>query len=320
MANYEVIRIHKHKSRAGIVRSLKHCYREQDTPNADPEKTPENDLIDSKNTKEAMEKYSERINGLDRKVRKNAVHAVEFVITASPDKMSQMSRKEQDKFFEKSMKFLEGKHGKENIFSSAVHRDETTPHLSVFVVPITKENKLSCKSFYGERNALRDLQTNFHKQVGRKFEMNRGVEKSGATHLSIKDYYTRIQSSEITNKNLSPKVLESKKDFGNRVLQAHGSFRDKYIELAHKHNETLKKLDNVTKDRDKIKELLNHAVKDFRLKGMTDKYQEKLHNYALGLEKEQKLEQEKEKVIQRKKPIDKGPKKSIERTIPFKGL
>ena len=80
-------------------------------------------------------------NALKAKVRKNAVHAVEFVITTSPEVMKEMTLKEQNKFFQNSLKFLEKKHGKENIFASAIHRDETTPHLSVFVVPITKDNK-----------------------------------------------------------------------------------------------------------------------------------------------------------------------------------
>lgn len=315
MANFEVIRIHKHKSRVGIVRSLKHCFREQETPNADPEKTPENDLIDAENTQQAMAKYSERIDGLDRKVRKNAVHAVEFLVTASPEKMAEMTKKEQDKFFKKSLKYIEDKHGKENIFSSAVHRDETTPHLSVFVVPITKENKLSCKQFYGEQGALNKLQTDFHKSVGKSFDMTRGIEKSGVDHVSIKDYYTRINTSEKQNEFYKPQILESKKDFAKRVLDTQGTYSDKYDNLIHKYNEKVDQLSNVTKDRDHNKAMKEKAFKMFHLIELDPYRIEKLHHYANELRKERDLELKKEreraKALELKKRL--GKKKSPSR-------
>ena len=38
--------------------------------------------------------------------------------------------------FERSRKWLENKYGKNNLISTSIHRDETTPHLVAYVVPI----------------------------------------------------------------------------------------------------------------------------------------------------------------------------------------
>lgn len=60
--------------------------------------------------------------------------------------------------FEQSKKWLENKYGKNNVVSTTIHRDETTPHLVAYVVPVDEETgRLNAK------NISVDLDIHFHR-------------------------------------------------------------------------------------------------------------------------------------------------------------
>ena len=49
--------------------------------------------------------------------------------------------------FLKIEKWLEEKYGKNNVVSTTIHRDETTPHLVAYVVPLDEESgRLNAKN------------------------------------------------------------------------------------------------------------------------------------------------------------------------------
>ena len=175
------------------------------------------------------------------KPRKNAVLAIEYLIGASPEWQGWHTKK-QDEYFKRALQFLENKHGKENIITSVVHMDETTPHMSVFVVPIDKKGKLNCRDFLGGREKLRNLQTDFAKKV-ESLGLERGVEGSKAEHNSIKKYYSTVNQSE-NNKKLLEKVTEE---------------RDFFLSL---HIENLENLIEVAKERGIEKEEYIKNIKD----------------------------------------------------------
>ena len=220
MSNKAIIRIQKLKSHVAIHRSLKHAFREQDTPNADPSRINTNTHIGSQNSKQARSAISER---LPLKTRKNAVLAVEYLITASPEVMKSKSKTEQDKYFSDSLDFLRKKHGAENVVYAGIHRDETTPHMYAYVVPNDPKGKLNCRHFFGEKNALSDLQTDFSEQVGLKNGLERGLKGSKARHTSIQTYYTRVNKAIGEKIDLKPpsksSLFESKENYGKRVLE-----------------------------------------------------------------------------------------------------
>ena len=173
-------------------RSLKHAFREQDTPNADPSRTPENSHIGAANVQEALARFNAR---LPDKVRSNAVLAVEYLITGSPEDMHGKSRQEQDAYFGDALKWLEERHGKENVVYAGIHRDETTPHMYAYVVPIDERGKLNCRAFLGGAKALNLMQTEFAQKVGQAHGLQRGIEGSKARHTSIQQYYARVNAS-----------------------------------------------------------------------------------------------------------------------------
>lgn len=153
---------------------------------------------------------------LPEKIRANAVVAVEYLITASPEAMANMSHRKKIEYFQESINFLKRMHGAKNVFYCGVHFDETTPHLCAYVVPLDERGKLNCRSFLGGRQKLAMLQTEFHKQVGERFGLQRGIMGSRARHTEIKKYYGELENM---NKAIQPpkrKILESDEEYRDR--------------------------------------------------------------------------------------------------------
>ncbi|MDD9838293.1 plasmid recombination enzyme, partial [Escherichia coli] len=180
------------------------CYRERETPNADAERTPENYCSVSQSADEAMGKLREL---LPEKRRKDAVLAVEYVMTASPEWWNEATPRQQAEFFARSEQWLENKYGKDRVVAAVVHRDEATPHLSAFVVPLTQDGRLSAKEFIGGRSKMRDDQSTYAESV-KKLGLERGIEGSRATHQTVQHYYESINRGTRSQVSISPEALE----------------------------------------------------------------------------------------------------------------
>ena len=89
MAKFEILRMQRLKSFYSIRRSVKHALRAQETPNADPSKLKENSFFFADDVATAMQNLK---SGCLKKIRKNAVYAVEFLVTASPEVMKEKTR------------------------------------------------------------------------------------------------------------------------------------------------------------------------------------------------------------------------------------
>lgn len=217
---YAILRTQKLKSPIAVMRSMKHSFREQDTPNADASRTAENTRIAALNVDEALTKFNER---LPHKVRKNGVLAIEYLITGSPEAMNGKSRQEQDAYFRDAFRWLGAKHGAENVVCAGIHRDEITPHMYAYVVPIDNRGKLNCRAFLGGAKALSELQTAFATDVGIKHALQRGLEGSRARHTQIREYYGRVQAATLKTPSIDvpeAKLLEGKEKYGHRVAKA----------------------------------------------------------------------------------------------------
>lgn len=210
--------------------------------------------------------------GLTRKIRKDSPRAGSFVINA-PTKDNHALNKE---FFKDCLEFLNkicG--GKENIIAASVHNDEKTPHLHcVFVPIIEKQNKknksvkvLSYSDFFGKREQLRDLQSNFFWEVGLKYGLERG-EPSDKKHISTREYRANAarveklnvlenENNEILNEIERAKNIKTGWQVENNVLQNEIEKERKLIENQKKkmekdlnvfEKEISKKKENLKKD------------------------------------------------------------------------
>ena len=207
MPQFAIMRCKKLASMGSVAGALRHCYRERETPNADPERTPTNEHAAATSTDEAMGRMRAL---LPEKRRRDAVLAVEYLMTASPEWWQEASRKQQDEFFRRSRQWLADKYGSDRIVTATIHRDETTPHLSAFVVPLTRDGRLSAREFVGGRQKMRDDQTSYAAAVA-DLGLSRGIEGSRARHQSIRDYYAALKQPvadlTLSAEDVEPRVL-----------------------------------------------------------------------------------------------------------------
>ena len=209
------MRCKKLVSMGSVASSMQHNYRERETLNADPDRTPENEHLQAQNTGEAMGKLREI---LPEKRRKDAVLAVEYVMSASPEWWKTATEAQQKAFFERSQEWLAEKYGKENILVASIHRDETSPHMSAFVVPKTTDGRLSAKEFIGNREKMRKDQTTFAARVA-DLGLERGIEGSKATHQSIKAHYSAIEQTSKDIPRINVEELKPQKLKGETIAE-----------------------------------------------------------------------------------------------------
>ena len=172
---------------------MKHAFREQDTPNADAERTPDNTHIGAQSVSEGMAAFRDR---LPEKHRKDAVLAIEYLITASPEAMARMQPQERTAYFNDALKWLKQRHGGANVVYSGVHRDESTPHMYAYVVPLDESTgRLNARRWLGGAKALSEMQTDFAANVGARHGLERGIKGSRAKHERVKRHYGLVNQA-----------------------------------------------------------------------------------------------------------------------------
>lgn len=192
---YSIIRTKKLKSFGAIVRSGRHTFREQLTPNADQTKTPFNKVVGATTSSKLKDLLQNR---LPEKIKARSVLCIEYMITASPEAFKRHGGHLDDMgngYFNDALKWLQARHGKENVICSAVHLDETTPHLVAYIAPITKDNRLSCRDFLGGTQKLKQMHTDFNNACGKSRNLERGIEGSKAKHQDIKSFYGALNAA-----------------------------------------------------------------------------------------------------------------------------
>ncbi|MBR1890889.1 MAG: plasmid recombination protein [Clostridia bacterium] len=135
-----------------------------------------------------MEFINNRIKevGVKRKVKDDAVRMATFVIGAKGDYFKDMPPETEREFFTDCVNFIAKQMGKENIISAVVHKDETSPHIHINVVPITPDNRLCAKYYFDGK--MSEWQTKVYEEVGKKWNLERGKEGSDAKHVDPKTY------------------------------------------------------------------------------------------------------------------------------------
>lgn len=205
---YAIMRCAKLSSFGSVGGSLKHCFRERETLNADKSKTEHNTHFYAKSSDDAFRRLRERLD-TQVKVRKNAVLCVEYVFTASPEFFEGADKEKRTQFFEQSLDWLKEKYGEQNIVVASVHDDEKTPHLSAFVVPIDAKGKLNAKGLIGNREQMSKDQDSYHAKVA-DLGLERGIKGSKAKHQTIQQYYANLRQN-VALQAVSPDEVNPKK-------------------------------------------------------------------------------------------------------------
>jgi len=223
VTDYVILRHTKLKSYGEIGGSLDHTYRLIDTPNSDSSRLNLNEH-DFNKKNDVVQSIKNRINQRVKE-RPGNVLCVEYLVTASPDWSGWRDKDKETEFFNLQKERLIKKWGAENVISTHIHRDETTPHMIVYIVPFDEEKKvLNCKKWLGERKLLQEEQTEAA-EIVKHLGLSRGIKNSKAEHRTIKQHYEIVNQINEVNEfspnidNLpSPGLLESKKDYAKRVI------------------------------------------------------------------------------------------------------
>ena len=137
--------------------------------------------------------------------------AIEYFVGASPAWFEGKGQFAQNEYFGDALKWLKARHGAHNVVGWSIHRDESTPHMVAYVVPLDEAGKLNAKRWLGGRALLSRMQTDFADQVAQRHGLARGIEGSRAHHQTVKEWYAQAQQPaqhvQISPEEVQPKVL-----------------------------------------------------------------------------------------------------------------
>lgn len=145
-----------------------------------------------------LQDINNEIKAAGAKTRSNSVLALDTIYTASPAFFQGKTNQQNDDFFKDCLQFHQEHFG--HIISAVIHYDETTPHLHVISVPLTKDGRLSARDVIGNKAKMTKTQDQFFEQVGRGYGLERGIHMDGQEkkqHISAQEHTLREIKQEI---------------------------------------------------------------------------------------------------------------------------
>ena len=216
-----ILRVGKHTSTRSVGGMGRHMNRTRKTPNADPERQHLNMtwLDDGHGWKHWKDRsppnlntqLNERLEDFKQRggtVRNDSVLTIELMLSASPDWFKQASQEQFYEWIKRNTQWVAETFGKKNVLQIVLHRDETTPHLHVMVIPeiemvetrgrkrkdgmaqAPKEPKpaLAASRWLDGKEKLGALQDSYAAAMS-PLGLERGLKGSGAQHRTIRSYY-----------------------------------------------------------------------------------------------------------------------------------
>ena len=129
-----------------------------------------------------------RIEAAKCRVRRDSVKMVDTFIGGTNSFICGLPPAEQREYFQRAYDFIAGRVGERNIFAATVHLDETTPHMHLCFVPLTKDNRLTAKEVLGNRENFKKWQDDFYACMSERWpELDRGqkAEVTGRKHIPV---------------------------------------------------------------------------------------------------------------------------------------
>lgn len=266
--------VHMMKIKSGAVGGIQsHNNREHEpktNPDVDMSRSEDNyDLISCDNYKRSIKEKLSNLVESSRAVRKDAVVVCNFIVTSDNETMNALGADRQREFFQDSVKWFSDRYGADRVLNATVHMDETTPHLHIGVMPITQDGRLSAKAIF-TKTEMKAIQTEFARDVGEKYGLERGVEGSERTHLSEARFKEK-KALEMANKHeaIAQELHVLAEDCKQELSEATRSLETVKQELSTVQDrkdalqgeaERLKALNNQTAD--KVREA-NEAIKKY---------------------------------------------------------
>ncbi|WP_181257908.1 MULTISPECIES: MobV family relaxase [Vibrio] len=188
-----ILRFEKIKNMANIRLAGAHQFRHHiNTPNADPVKKSRNHtFLGSGNLGKDVQSRLER---LTKPPRKNAVLAMDALVTLSPELLK--DNKNLNIWANRTRDWLKARFG-DNLVSAVVHLDELSPHLHFTVVPIDEKTDgrivLNARDLFNKWQ-LADMQRSYNETM-RQYIPDIIPPRHGrkASHTTIKAFYAELE-------------------------------------------------------------------------------------------------------------------------------
>ncbi|HHY0726113.1 TPA: MobV family relaxase, partial [Haemophilus influenzae] len=135
-----------------------------------------------------------------RKIRKDGVWTGNVIISSDQEFFKKLTPEQEREFFKTAYDFYCEKYGKENVISAMVHKDETTPHLHLLIVPLTKDGRLCAKELF-DREALRSFHDIIAKRLQQRgFNIERGERNAKVKRIETDEYKRLKKDNQVTVK------------------------------------------------------------------------------------------------------------------------
>ncbi len=244
-----VFRIHKLKKWREIGAASAHNLRTISTPNANPNVN--NLVLRGSNTspRDVVTAAQEKTKNLT--IRKNAVLAVEVLLSASP-KYFREGREEQYGVYDAD-KLQAWRAAMEpwiaekfpHAVSIVLHLDEATPHYQIIDIPLDeKTGRLNARGKYGGGGLLSKWQDEAAKAVEH-LGIKRGLKGSKAEHTKVKQIYKAMsladkQAPKVPARPKKPTPLIGSRPLFGAARTAYDKEADKYKKAREKYEKDLK--------------------------------------------------------------------------------
>ena len=272
-------------------------------------------LAEDKNQLEFIKKRTSEVRCLNRK---DVNVMVNWVVTL-PENIKTME--DQEKFFKESYNFLENKYGKENVISSYVHLDETTPHMHFAFVPVVydkkkEEYKVSAKECITRNDLKRfhpELENHMKKVFGRDIgilnektkegnksinELKKGTARKELEALKIdlkafkdelgmidqaEDEIKRMGQLKAKEKVFKRDYVEIKKDTFEQFKNMAKNYKKDTVKLKNNNTNLINQNKELKKEIDRLSEEKEKRIKKMSLAELKEKAD--IRNKIIDLEK-----------------------------------
>ena len=245
---------------------------ESDNPQIDSERTRNNYRFTPYFGKTYTEFINGRIKELGLSPRKDAVVMNSFVLGSDKTFFDGLAKVEQYNFFSDCYKFFAERYGEENIIAAIVHNDETTPHIHLNLMPVTKDGRLCSKQLF-DKPQLQKLQTDFYESVGKRWGLQRGKEGSQKKHLSTAEFKAKkiIEQAEAIREENQVYADALKEAKGGEIPRKRGRLQEQVIALTAENKDLTARLDK------SMDETLEYAKKAEALQRQRDNDNRYIH-------------------------------------------
>lgn len=231
-----IIRPEKHKTTASIMGACGHHLRTIPTSNADPDRTPTNEIYVGGTPKEIAKTVMDRTAPLVK--RKDANRAIELFLGASNDYWDS-GPADHVALAMAYQAFLEKEFGSQNVVGFGLHLDEKHPHFWAIITPITAEGKLNSGHWFdgpAKLSALLDRATKHLEPLG--FE--RGRKNVKANHLEVDLWHQAQAGNKKAEKTIAVELQKREESALKRATIAETKAKKTEVLLEQVRSEAIK--------------------------------------------------------------------------------